>query len=800
MPLPNLDRPSATDLMGFDPDNPSAPYVDGDTVIDQLGDRDEYLDALVAALTAALTGKVDGTDARLADPRTPTSHAATHKAGGTDQIRLHELAAPTADVALGSRKITGLADPTGAQDAATKAFVDQAIANLVNGAPGALDTIAELAAALGNDPSTITTLTTLIGQKLAKSANLSDLADPAVARTNLGLGSAATRNIGTTAGTAAAGDDSRLTDSRTPTGVASGDLTGTYPSPTLAARAVTWAKAQAISTARILGRKTAGSGDVEELTGTDVAAILPTFGASQRGLVPAAAASPDSSKFLNEAGAFTSPPGGGGVQVKRAGGSPLPSRSFLDAYGLSVVDDGTNVRIIRDRAIQSRGAVISDGTGFATPPQSFGSPGDWAIFHDIQGGPSSVYGPKSWVLLTINSVKSGTAGGLADDFQREVSFAVDHEFVVGDVVNVARTGFTGATQFATVGAVITAVPNSTTIRFAHPVAYSLASSGAGGYVECLYKAPTVIIASGTSSGTTRTITTAAAHGFVTGQIVAIRGTSDDAVYAVTDRAITVTGTTTFTYTGNTSSSNSCTGGRAEYGWLPDGSYIQGPGPSGTIASGKVRIPVLPGQAVITPSPGFHYPILATLPSDWTQINSANTLVNSSGWAASNSTGRSGVSRLLGLSGGQSRWSGVLIASGRLSTLPAAGFAFLGFLITPSNGAVRGFEARISSAGTLGIYNANGGTLISATTTVTAGDRIVMERIGRKIEVTVFNGSTHVERATVKAFAYGVNGTENFNVLDTGFGFGFSGDTAGRWYVDSSGDPAFSTHPIMEFWG
>ena len=49
------------------------------------------------------------------------------------------------------------------------AYVDNAISNLVNGAGSSLDTLNELATALGNDPNFATTITTQIGSKLATS-------------------------------------------------------------------------------------------------------------------------------------------------------------------------------------------------------------------------------------------------------------------------------------------------------------------------------------------------------------------------------------------------------------------------------------------------------------------------------------------------------------------------------------------------------------------------------------------------------------------------------------------------------
>jgi hypothetical protein len=67
--------------------------------------------------------------------------------------------------------VTGLSAPVGNTDAATKLYVDTSIANLIASAPGTLDTLNELAAALGNDPNFATTVTNEIATKVSKAGD-----------------------------------------------------------------------------------------------------------------------------------------------------------------------------------------------------------------------------------------------------------------------------------------------------------------------------------------------------------------------------------------------------------------------------------------------------------------------------------------------------------------------------------------------------------------------------------------------------------------------------------------------------
>jgi hypothetical protein len=83
---------------------------------------------------------------------------------------------------------------------ATTEFVAKALAALAGSAPETLDTLKELADALGNDPNFATTVLNKLAEKLAKDQNGADIPDPALFVKNLQLGEAAKRDVGSGAG------------------------------------------------------------------------------------------------------------------------------------------------------------------------------------------------------------------------------------------------------------------------------------------------------------------------------------------------------------------------------------------------------------------------------------------------------------------------------------------------------------------------------------------------------------------------------------------------------------------------
>ncbi|TYF24257.1 phage tail protein [Enterobacter hormaechei] len=79
---------------------------------------------------------------------------------------------------------------------ATTEFVAKALAALAGSAPETLDTLKELADALGNDPNFATTVLNKLAEKLAKDQNGADIPDPALFVKNLGLGDGSALPVG----------------------------------------------------------------------------------------------------------------------------------------------------------------------------------------------------------------------------------------------------------------------------------------------------------------------------------------------------------------------------------------------------------------------------------------------------------------------------------------------------------------------------------------------------------------------------------------------------------------------------
>ncbi|WP_439668378.1 Bacteriophage large tail fiber protein [Cupriavidus necator] len=83
-----------------------------------------------------------------------------------------ELAVTDSPTFVGTPRVPTAPKGTNTDQAASTAFVAGAIADLVASSPGALDTLKELAEALGNDPNFATTVTTQLGNKFDKAGGV----------------------------------------------------------------------------------------------------------------------------------------------------------------------------------------------------------------------------------------------------------------------------------------------------------------------------------------------------------------------------------------------------------------------------------------------------------------------------------------------------------------------------------------------------------------------------------------------------------------------------------------------------
>ncbi|HAX7106314.1 TPA: phage tail protein [Escherichia coli] len=155
--------------------------------------------ATTAFVQAAITALINGAPATLDTLKEIAAAINNDPKFSTTINNALALKAP-----LSSPALTGTPTaPTAAQSVnntqiATTAFVKSAIAAMVGSAPAALDTLNELAAALGNDPNFATTMLNALAGKQPLDNTLTNLSGKDVAGllTYLGLGEAAKRNVG----------------------------------------------------------------------------------------------------------------------------------------------------------------------------------------------------------------------------------------------------------------------------------------------------------------------------------------------------------------------------------------------------------------------------------------------------------------------------------------------------------------------------------------------------------------------------------------------------------------------------
>ncbi len=156
------------------------------TTIPSIGGTDWASKTYVTAAVAAVN-----VSSQLASYLTSATAASTYLTISSASSTYAPLASPGFS---GSPTVPNQTAGDSSTKIANTSFVMTAVANLIASSPDALNTLNELAQALGNDASFSTTVSNSIGGKLAKASNLSDLTDASAARTNLGLSGMATQS------------------------------------------------------------------------------------------------------------------------------------------------------------------------------------------------------------------------------------------------------------------------------------------------------------------------------------------------------------------------------------------------------------------------------------------------------------------------------------------------------------------------------------------------------------------------------------------------------------------------------
>ncbi|MCP4585758.1 hypothetical protein, partial [Pseudoalteromonas sp.] len=158
----------------------------------------------------------------------------------------------------------------------------------------------------------------------------------------------------------------------------------------------------------IKGRTASGTGDVEDLTGTQVTSILDAFTSGLKGLVPASGGG--TTNYLRADGTFAAPPSGGSSSGATGSIQFSDGASGFSSDGANLFWDDTNNRLGIGIAVPLAALHIDGGIGSLANGIAFGD-GDTGIYEDYTNSLTiSIAGVARWFTNLTYMGFSGQGG------------------------------------------------------------------------------------------------------------------------------------------------------------------------------------------------------------------------------------------------------------------------------------------------------------------------------------------------------------------------------------------------------